>query len=120
MARTTVGRVLFNQVLPEGMGFYDLPLTRKALAGIIHDCFRLCGRTATGQLLDRIKEIGFEWATRSGLSFIVEDLLRPSNKDAVLAETRRKIEDARRRFESGEIDDDQRYQETVRLWKKAE
>jgi DNA-directed RNA polymerase subunit beta' len=120
IARTTVGRVLFNQELPAGMPFYDLPLSRKTLAVVINDCFHLCGRVATGKLLDRIKDLGFEWATRSGLSFIVDDLLRPSNKDAVLHETQRKIEEARQRCVKGEIDDEQRYQETVRLWQKAE
>ncbi len=117
---TTVGRVLFNDVLPPGLPYYDLALSRKGLAGVLNDCFRLCGRVATGQLLDRIKALGFEWATRSGLSFIVDDLLRPSNKDAVLAETRQAIEAVRQRCENGEIDDDGRYQETIRLWQHAE
>ena len=66
---TTVGRVIFNEILDPQMPFYDLSLSSKMLARIIADCYQILGRRATIDLLDRMKRIGFRESTRSGLSF---------------------------------------------------
>ena len=71
---TTVGRVLFNDILPHGMPFYNYGLTKKNIGGVISDCHKLLGKGATLRLLDDIKEMGFKSATRSGMSFAKNDI----------------------------------------------
>src|SRR5262249_14264843 len=77
---TTVGRVLFNDLLHPGLPFYNLPMTFRQLEQVVLESHRLLGRLEAIQLLDRIKHLGFQEATRSGLSFTLEDLRQPSNK----------------------------------------
>jgi len=76
---TTVGRVVFNDILHPKMAFYDLSLSSKHLSRIIADCYQLLGRKETIDLLDRMKETGFRESTRSGLSFAASDLRTPAN-----------------------------------------
>src|SRR5262249_1062663 len=73
LVKTTVGRVIFNDILNPRMAFYDLPLSSKHLSRIIADCYQLLGRRETINLLDRMKETGFRESTRSGLSFATDD-----------------------------------------------
>jgi DNA-directed RNA polymerase subunit beta' len=113
---TTVGRVLFNDALLASMAFYDLPLTAKNLSRIIADCRRQLGIEATVALLERIKEIGFHEATRSGLSFATSDLRTPADKEAILKEAQRQADQARERFEDGLMDADERYRLVTEVW----
>jgi DNA-directed RNA polymerase subunit beta' len=84
LVRTTVGRVIFNDILHAKMPFYDLPLTTKNLSRIIADCYQLLGRRETIDLLDRMKITGFRESTRSGLSFATDDLKTPANKETII------------------------------------
>ena len=118
--RTTTGRVLLNQATGPDLPFYDLFATKKVLALIVADCVRLLGLQETALLLDRLKDVGFHAATRSGLSFLLEDLKEPSNKAAVVSATRQEIEEVRGRFKRGDISDRERYEQTVALWENAQ
>lgn len=117
---TTVGRVLFDQVLPPGMPFYDLAMSKKNLARLLADCFERRGRRAVVALADGIKELGFREATRSGLSFVVEDLFEPSDKKKILAETEKAVRAVKRRCAKGELSDQQRYDQVIALWTDAQ
>jgi DNA-directed RNA polymerase subunit beta' len=119
LVATTVGRVLFNDVLPEGMPFYDLPLTGKNLNRIIADCQERLGRPATLALLERVKEVGFREATRSGLSFAAADLRTPADKARILAETDAVVGKVRALFEDGYLGAEERAEGVIALWKKA-
>src|SRR5207237_8816425 len=88
---TTVGRVLFNDILKAKMAFYDVALSSKQLARIIADCYLLLGRRETIDLLDRMKDLGFRESTRSGLSFATDDLRTPLNQETVLNDTKEKV-----------------------------
>jgi len=77
---------MFNDLLPEGLPFYNFPLRSGELAGVIDDVYRLRGRRATLDLLDQIKQLGFEQATESGLSFAMSDLVTPESKPHILAD----------------------------------
>src|SRR5690606_25035282 len=77
---TTVGRVLFNDILHPKMPFYNQTNGQKQLSAIIADCYRMLGRRETIDLLDRMKETGFRESTRSGLSFATDDLKTPEIK----------------------------------------
>ncbi len=116
---TTVGRVIFNDILYPEMAFYDLALSSKQLSRIIADCYQVLGRRATIDLLDKMKITGFRESTRSGLSFATDDLRTPSNKEKELRETDKEVEKFRRQFEEGNITERERYNKTLDLWTRA-
>lgn len=119
LVETTVGRVLFNDILDKKMAFYDVSLSSKQLSRIIADCYLLLGRRATIELLDRMKETGFRESTRSGLSFATDDLRTPANKEAVLRDTDKKVERFRKQYEQGNITEQERYNNVIDLWTHA-
>jgi DNA-directed RNA polymerase subunit beta' len=119
LIRTTVGRVIFNDILHPKMAFYDLPLGSKYLSRIIADCYQLLGRRETIALLDRMKETGFRESTRSGLSFAASDLRTPENKEAVLKEKDKEVEKVRKQFERGIITETERYNKVIDTWMEA-
>jgi DNA-directed RNA polymerase subunit beta' len=116
---TTVGRVLFNDILHPKMSFYDLPLSSKHLSRIIADCYQLLGRKETIDLLDRMKDTGFRESTRSGLSFAASDLRTPANKDGILKEKDKEVEKLRKQFERGFITEAERYNKVIEKWGEA-
>jgi DNA-directed RNA polymerase subunit beta' len=116
---TTVGRVLFNDILKSEMAFYDLALAGKYLSRIIADCYQQLGRRETIELLDRMKETGFRESTRSGLSFSTDDLRTPANKDSVLGHTDKEVERLQKQFQRGLITDLERYNKVIDLWTQA-
>jgi DNA-directed RNA polymerase subunit beta' len=116
---TTVGRVVFNDILHPKMAFYDLPLASKHLSRIIADCYQLLGRKETIDLLDRMKDTGFRESTRSGLSFAASDLRTPSNKEGVLKEKEKEVEKLRKQFERGFITEAERYNKVIEKWGEA-
>src|SRR5262249_4907737 len=103
LVTTTVGRVLFNDILNPKMAFYDLAMTGKQLARVISDCYLQLGRRETIELLDRMKELGFRESTRSGLSFAADDLKTPANKEPVLKMTDKEVARYQRQYDDGNI-----------------
>ena len=116
---TTVGRVYFNDVLPEGMHFYNIEMNKGNLSRVIQDCYQLLGRRSTLQLLDDLKDIGFKVATLAGLSFAKEDLRVPIEKEKVLTETQAAVEKVEKQYEAGIITEGERYLQIVDLWTHA-
>ena len=116
---TTVGRVIFNDVLPKEMAFYNLTLSQKGLDGIIHACHKLLGREATISLLDAIKEIGFRQATLAGLSFAASDLVMPPEKETILRQTETEVSRIEKHFQQGAITEGERYNLVIDAWTHA-
>jgi DNA-directed RNA polymerase subunit beta' len=119
LVNTTVGRVLFNDILKPEMAFYDLSLSGKSLSRIIADCYQLLGRRETIDLLDRMKEVGFRESTRSGLSFATDDLKTPANKEQVIKETEKEVEKIQKQYQRGIITEGERYNKIIDLWTHA-
>jgi len=119
LVRTTVGRVMFNDILHPEMAFYDLSLGSKYLSRIIADCYQLLGRRETIALLDRMKDTGFRESTKSGLSFATSDLRTPEVKEAVLKEKDKEVEKLRKQYERGIITEQERYNKTIDHWTEA-
>ncbi|HEY3969682.1 MAG TPA: DNA-directed RNA polymerase subunit beta' [Planctomycetaceae bacterium] len=113
---TTVGRVIFNDILPASMSFYNLTMRNKDLANVISDCYLELGRRETIALLDRMKEIGFQFSTRSGLSFGASDLKTPPNKEKVIGTAEAAVLQKQRLFERGIITDRERYYQVLETW----
>src|SRR5271156_192812 len=116
---TTVGRVVFNDILHSRMPFYNLTLGQKQLQGIIADCYQILGRRETISLLDRMKDLGFRESTRSGLSFATDDLKTPPSKDAIIAEAEKEVLKQNRFYQRGIITDQERYNKVLDAWTHA-
>src|SRR5262249_37905906 len=119
LVTTTVGRVIFNDILHPKMAFYDLALSSKNLSRIIAECYLQLGRGKTIELLDRMKDIGFKESTRSGLSFAADDLRTPLNKENVLKETEKRVDYFRKQYDRGNITEQERYNNVIDLWTHA-
>ena len=117
--KTTVGRVVFNDILHPRMPFYNLTLGQKQLQGIIADCYQILGRRETISLLDRMKDLGFRESTRSGLSFATDDLKTPLSKDAIIAEAEKEVTKQNRFYQRGIITDQERYNKVLDAWTHA-
>ena len=113
---TTVGRLLFNEILPEGMHYYNFPLGAKACSRVIDDTYARCGRPATIDLLDNLKAIGFKHSTISGLSFGLTDLRIPQKKQELIDATQKKVDRVEKAYHAGAITERERYNQLLDLW----
>jgi DNA-directed RNA polymerase subunit beta' len=116
---TTVGRVLFNDILPASMSYYNFDLKSKDLAGVISDCYLELGRRATIGLLDAMKELGFRESTRSGLSIGSSDLVTATNKEKVIADAEKEVLKRQARYDRGIITGQERYNQVIDIWTHA-
>jgi len=113
---TTGGRCLFADVLAPGMPFYNCALGKKGAARVIDDCYAMCGRPATIDLLDRLKEMGFKQSTLAGLSFGITDLRIPLEKQALLDEAQKKVDRVEKNYDRGIITARERYNQLLDIW----
>jgi len=116
---TTTGRVIFNNILDRRMAFYNYDLPQKSINGIIADCYEHQGLHGTIALLDRVKELGFMEATRSGVSFSAEDLKLPERKKDILAKTEKEVERIQKLYNEGVITEGERYNQIIDSWTHA-
>ncbi|MBN1150445.1 DNA-directed RNA polymerase subunit beta' [candidate division WOR-3 bacterium] len=116
---TTPGRVIFNQILPEGMPFYNRVIEKKILAGIIADVNYMFGNEKTAIFLDDLKDLGFRYATFSGVTFGMLDLVDTPERPSILKKTQNEVEKIRENFRKGQITENEKYQRTVEAWTKA-
>ncbi len=116
---TTAGRCIFNDILPEGMPFYNETMSQRKLSQVISDCFKYAGSAHTVDLLDRIKDIGFKYATLAGLSFGVTDLKIPPKKQEIIEDTERKVDKIFKNYNSGVLTEGERYNQIIDAWTNA-
>jgi DNA-directed RNA polymerase subunit beta' len=119
LLETTVGRVIFNQALPEEMGFFNGVADKKALSKLVDDCYRRLGLTATQKLLDGIKELGFRYATRAGVTIGSADIIIPREKKEILAEAEKQVEKVEVQYRRGLITEEERYRKVIGIWNDA-
>ena len=113
---TTVGRVLFSDILNDGMPFYNCALGKKGCARVIDDVFAYCGKPATIDLLDDMKSIGFKRSTVAGLSFGVTDLRVPTQKQDLLDAAQKRVNRVEKNYENGIITERERYNQLLDIW----
>jgi DNA-directed RNA polymerase subunit beta' len=116
---TTVGRCIFNDILPGGMPFYNITMSQKKLSRVISDCFKFAGSAETVELLDRIKNLGFKHATLAGLSFGIMDLKIPVKKAEIIEETEKKVNKIRKNYNDGVLTEGERYNQVIDAWTNA-
>ncbi|MCE2997678.1 MAG: DNA-directed RNA polymerase subunit beta', partial [Flammeovirgaceae bacterium] len=119
MIETVTGRVIFNQVIPEEVGFVDELLTKKKLQTIIADVFKYAGQAKTAKFLDDIKELGFRTAFKGGLSFNLGDIQIPAEKMKIIAESRVQVDEVISNYNMGFITNNERYNQIIDIWTHA-
>ncbi|HEY1053411.1 MAG TPA: DNA-directed RNA polymerase subunit beta' [Prosthecobacter sp.] len=113
---TTAGRVRFNEIWPEGLGFINNTVGKKQLSDIIWRCFQTVGQKETVNALDRLKALGFREATRSGCSIGITDMVIPQAKAAGLENAYKQIEEIEKQYRRGIITQGERYQKIIDIW----
>ena len=114
--RTTVGRVLFNDILPAKLPYYNCPLSQKGVVRVVADCHELLGRGATIDLLDDIKDIGFKHSTLAGLSFGVTDMRIPADKQEIIDAAQERVDRIQQAFDEGTLTRLERYNQVIDVW----
>ena len=116
---TTVGRLIFNDILPEGMPFYNFLLDDGGVNRVISDAHRLIGRKATIAVLDGVKELGFKHSALAGLSFSASDLRIPANKEKTINATQKEVDKIEKQRTAGIITEGERYNQIIDRWTHA-
>jgi DNA-directed RNA polymerase subunit beta' len=113
---TTVGRVLFNELVPDVCGYINDVLTKKALRDIISKVLAVCGTARAAQFLDDIKNLGFTMAFRGGLSFNLDDVIIPAEKDEMVDAANKEVEEVMMNYNMGLITNNERYNQIIDIW----
>jgi DNA-directed RNA polymerase subunit beta' len=116
---TTTGRVIFNGIWPDGLGFFNKVAGKKQLSDIIWRTYQVSGQQRTVETLDRLKELGFSWATRAGVSIGITDMIIPEEKKIELDKAYKQISLVEKQYRSGIITDGERYNKIIDIWTHA-
>ena len=113
---TTVGRVIFSEIWPPELGFFNKVAGKTQLGDIIWNCYKVCGHEKAIASLDLLKELGFREATRAGVSIGIEDMIIPKEKDQEIASAQRQIAEVEKQYRKGIITPGERYNKIVDIW----
>jgi DNA-directed RNA polymerase subunit beta' len=116
MIETTCGRVLFNEKVPREVGFVNDVLTKKALRDIIGNVLKISGTARTAQFLDDIKELGYHMAFKGGLSFNLDDIIIPKEKEILVDKAATEVKDVMMNYNMGLITNNERYNQIIDIW----
>ncbi|MBV9369508.1 MAG: DNA-directed RNA polymerase subunit beta', partial [Frankiales bacterium] len=119
VVETTLGRCLFNETLPEDYPFVDYEVKKAQLGEIVNDLAERYPKVQVAASLDALKERGFHWATRAGVTIAISDVVTPPEKAAILARYEEMAEKVQKQYERGVITDDERRQELIEIWTRA-
>ncbi len=130
---STVGRLLYNELIPQDLGFVDrtkpenflepeigFRIAKKQLKQIIERSINIHGGTATADMLDKIKAVGYKYSTLSGLTVSIADMTIPGDKKEIIAEADKKVERIQKDYRRGNVTEDERYKETVKVWEETD
>jgi DNA-directed RNA polymerase subunit beta' len=119
MIDTTVGRVLFNSILPPELRFRNEAMDKAGLKKLVAEGYERLGMAGTAELVDRVKDTGFRYATQSGVTIAMDDLNVPSEKATILDEVSDRVAEVERQYRRGLITENEQYLKTVELWTEA-
>ncbi|MBI2836306.1 MAG: DNA-directed RNA polymerase subunit beta' [Chloroflexi bacterium] len=117
--KTSVGRILFNQILPAGVEFQNKAIDKSGIKRIVTECSKILSDEEMAAMLDNLKQLGFRFATRSGTTIAISDIQVPEAKAGLLAEAEAKTTDLENQFLGGLITDDERYEGVCRVWNET-
>jgi DNA-directed RNA polymerase subunit beta' len=116
---TTIGRVIFNEAIPEELRFINDVAERKVLSQIVSEAYNKLGSTKTVQLLDALKDLGFRFATKSGAGIAIDDIAIPPQKDKILITGEKQVDAIEQQYRRGLITSGEKYQRTIDVWTKV-
>ena len=127
---TSVGRIIFNQGIPQDLGFIDrkedpfqyeisFPVMKKSMGTIIEKVIRIHGLTESAEVIDYIKALGFKYSTLAGITFSMDDVKVPEAKKELLAQADSQVENIRKQYVRGLITDDERYKAVINIWEET-
>jgi len=121
LVQTTVGRILLREIIPPELPFslYNKVMGKKEVADLIDACYRICGNKKTVILADRLKNIGFEYATKAGISISIDDMLIPQSKEDLLERAYQDVREIEQQYTNGFITDGERYNKVIDIWAQA-
>ena len=119
LVETTAGRLIFNSVIPEEVGFVNELVNKKTLDKIVAKTYRLCGYDKTAKLLDGIKSLGFKYSTQAGITVGINDIQVPEAKKSILAEADASVSNTEKQYRRGLITDEERKALVIDIWTKA-
>ena len=117
LVETTVGRIIFNELLPEEMGFRNEIMDKKALKDLVAEASVKLDNIRTAAMVDRMKNVGFKYATKSGITIAMNDLKVPDKKEELLAAADRAISEIEEQLNLGLITEEERYSQAVSIWR---
>ncbi|GAB4336938.1 MAG: DNA-directed RNA polymerase subunit beta' [Calditrichia bacterium] len=116
---TTVGRVVFNSILPAEMEFVNYPMTKKALEGLISETYKTVGNLRTVEFLDDLKQLGFRYSTLAGSSIGLDDVVIPENKSEIVEKAYNEVRQLEEQYQMGIITDGERYNKVIDIWTRV-
>ena len=116
---TTPGRVRFNEIWPNDMGFINYTVGKKQMSDVIWRCYQVAGQRGTVETLDALKSLGFREASRSGCSVGIVDMVIPEEKPAIIKDAYEKVDKVTKQYRNGIITDGERYQKVIDIWTQA-
>ncbi|MBQ5652337.1 MAG: DNA-directed RNA polymerase subunit beta', partial [Peptococcaceae bacterium] len=116
---TTVGRIIFNNVIPAEVGYVNETVGKKGLGKIVAKCYKLLGASATAAMLDGIKAQGYKYSTQAGFTVAFSDIIVPDAKAEILATSDKEVERIEQKYRRGLITDEERYNLVIKVWTKA-
>ena len=116
---TTVGRVIFNDSIPEGLPFVNGTLKKKGLQSLVNYCHLRLGHEMTVKMLDDLKNLGFQYATRAGISIGIDDLVTPEAKRKLVAQADRDVIEVEKQYRDGVITNGERYNKVIAIWSEV-
>jgi DNA-directed RNA polymerase subunit beta' len=132
LIKTTPGRIIFNEIIPQNLGYVDRTkeetlfelelntlVDKSKLGDIVERCYRIHGTTITAQVLDGIKKLGYEYATKAGITIGITDIEIPHEKEKTLSQADEKVDQVELLYRRGLISEDERYEKTLEIWTDA-
>src|SRR5215218_3432516 len=116
---TTVGRVIFNDQIPKGLSYINGTLKKKGLQSLVNYCHLRLGHEMTVKMLDDLKQLGFLYATRAGISIGIDDLVTPESKKTLVAQAERDVIDVEKQYRDGVITNGERYNKIIAIWSET-
>jgi len=119
LIKTTVGRIIFNEILPQEIRFYNDTTTKGKIEELVSRSYHHLGQTPTVYFLDKLKALGFKWATKAGCTVSVEDLIIPKEKHELIKEANKEVARIQKRYMKGVITNGERYNQIIDTWTKT-
>jgi DNA-directed RNA polymerase subunit beta' len=123
LIETTVGRVIVREVIPAALPFYEKynrALDKKKLSALVNDTYRLCGAKETVLLADALRKLGYRYATESGISISIKDMVIPSEKPKLLKVAQNEVKEVRDQYSEGLITEGERHNKVIDIWSRAQ